>query len=446
MLHAALRHLRQGGALGVFPAGKVARWAPGVGLREQPWSRLLGLLASCPEAQCLPLHFTARVSPLFLAAAGLVEAWGTALLPHALERQRGSLVRLRVGRPYKAGALRDLPPVQRTQCLRLVQEALAPRGTAARRAAPKSALAAPVPQEDFMAALAALPQGRLLAREERYSVYLLHGAESPALLDELTLRREETFRALGEGSGKARDRDRYDATYDHLLLVDEERQALAGAYRACLVRPDAARSCNARNLYTASLFRYDPEFFRQCGNALELGRAFVRAPYQRDYAPLLLLWKGIGRLAMRSGARTLFGPASIGLDYKPQSVDLLCSYLRLRHWHPFLAPLVRGRRPRRRTAPIPFARQMAYADVNTLVRQMENGRSLPILFKHYLQLGGRIAAFHQDAAFGTLDALLVVDLLTAPERPLRRYLGDEGLQRLRDGLWLMDVPADARGA
>ena len=33
------------------------------------------------------------------------------------------------------------------------------------------------------------------------------------------------------------------------------------------------------------------------------------------------------------------------------------------------------------------------------------------------------------------DALLVVDLLNAPDKLLRRYMGDEGLQRLRDRMW-----------
>ena len=147
----------------------------------------------------------------------------------------------------------------------------------------------------------------------------------------------------------------------------------------------------------------------------------------------MLLWKGIAQLALQKGARTLFGPASIGLNYRPQSVDLLWRHLRLRHWHAPLAGLVRGRKPRHLRSELPFARQMEYSGVNTVVRQMEGGRSLPILFKHYLQLGGRIAAFHEDRAFGTLDALLVVDLLNAPEKQLRRFLGEEGMAALRSG-------------
>jgi putative hemolysin len=42
------------------------------------------------------------------------------------------------------------------------------------------------------------------------------------------------------------------------------------------------------------LLRYRKDFFSRLGPAVELGRSFVRAEYQKQYAPLLLLWKGIG--------------------------------------------------------------------------------------------------------------------------------------------------------
>lgn len=436
VLREAVRHLREGKALGIFPAGRVARWELGRGVTEQPWSRLLGRLSHCPDLRLQPLHITARQNTLFLAAARCREGWGTALLPRVLCSQRHSQARLRVGEALSAGHLDKLDDKQRVLCLRLYHSVLA-RETALPTAASRQALAPALGSGALMVALAALPPDRLLAEDGHYSVRLLCGDESPLLLDELTRRREEAFRALGEGRGRSRDMDRYDARYEHLLLVDDKRQILAGAYRACLTRPDAANSYDKKNLYSASLFRFDPEFFRQCGNALELGRAFVSSEYQRDYAPLLLLWKGIGQLALRRRAQTLFGPASIGLSYRPQSVDLLWRHLRLRHWHAPLAALASGRRPRALREELPFASHLDYNTVNLLVRQMEGGRGLPILFKHYLQLGGRIAAFHEDRDFGTLDALLVVDLLNAPDKLLRRYVGDAGLQRLRDGMWYM---------
>ena len=33
------------------------------------------------------------------------------------------------------------------------------------------------------------------------------------------------------------------------------------------------------------------------------------------------------------------------------------------------------------------------------------------------------------------EGLLVVDLLNAPDKLLRRYVGDDGLKRLRDRMW-----------
>ncbi len=439
VLRAAMTHLRAGGALGIFPSGRVARWQLGRGIAEQPWSRLLSRLggrnADIPGLNFVPLHMGVRQNPLFIAATALKENVGEILLPNTLFRQRGSTARMIVGEAIPAEILTGLDHEQRTHCLGLCRSALGSEHGAAGHAANCQPLAPAVAKMDIMVSLAALPENRLLAREGRYGVYLLEGNESPLLLDELTRRREEAFRALGEGSGRSRDTDRYDPQYSHLLLMDEEGKTIAGSYRARVVRPEGTWQYDKKRLYTASLFEYEPEFFRQCGNALELGRAFVCPEYQRDYTPLLLLWKGIGQMALRNGVRTLFGPASIGLNYRPQSVDLLWRHLRLRHWDTPLASLVRGKQPRKLRQELPFAQHLDYKSVNALVRQMEGGRTLPILFKHYLQLGGRIAAFHEDRTFGTLDALLVVDLLNAPDKQLRRYVGEEGMRRLREGSW-----------
>ena len=439
VLRAAMTHLRAGGALGIFPSGRVARWQLGRGIAEQPWSRLLSRLggrnADIPGLNFVPLHMGVRQNPLFIAATALKENVGEILLPNTLFRQRGSTARMIVGEAIPAEILTGLDHEQRTHCLGLCRSALGSEHGAAGHAANCQPLAPAAAKMDIMVSLAALPETRLLAREGRYGVYLLEGDESPLLLDELTRRREEAFRALGEGSGQSRDTDRYDPQYSHLLLMDEEGKNIAGSYRARVVRPEGTWQYDKKRLYTASLFEYEPEFFRQCGNALELGRAFVCPEYQRDYTPLLLLWKGIGQMALRNGVRTLFGPASIGLNYRPQSVDLLWRHLRLRHWDTPLASLVRGKQPRKLRQELPFAQHLDYKSVNALVRQMEGGRTLPILFKHYLQLGGRIAAFHEDRTFGTLDALLVVDLLNAPDKQLRRYVGEEGMRRLREGSW-----------
>ena len=55
----------------------------------------------------------------------------------------------------------------------------------------------------------------------------------------------------------------------------------------------------------------------------------------------------------------------------------------------------------------------------------EGGRGIPILFKHYLKLGGKIGAFHMDKAFNTLDAFLLMDLTQCPKNMLDRYMTSE---------------------
>ena len=63
--------------------------------------------------------------------------------------------------------------------------------------------------------------------------------------------------------------------------------------------------------------------------------------------------------------------------------------------------------------------------VDRIVRGLDMGRGIPVLFRHYLQLNGKIAAFHEDKDFNSLDAFLFVDLPKAPKAKLRRYMGDE---------------------
>jgi hypothetical protein len=61
------------------------------------------------------------------------------------------------------------------------------------------------------------------------------------------------------------------------------------------------------------------------------------------------------------------------------------------------------------------------------------GKGIPILLKHYLKLNARVLDFHLDAKFGdALDVLIVTDLLDAPDLTVKRYLGAEGWENLRD--------------
>lgn len=119
-----------------------------------------------------------------------------------------------MGRPVQVlSALPD--PRTATDYLRMrCYELNRPRGNGPARTMPP--IAAPTPKELLEEEIAGLPASALLVREGEYSLYLRRGAESPMLFRELGRVREETFRNVGEGSGKPLDLDTYDRHYRHL--------------------------------------------------------------------------------------------------------------------------------------------------------------------------------------------------------------------------------------
>ena len=171
------------------------------------------------------------------------------------------------------------------------------------------------------------------------------------MLAEIGRCRELAFRRVGEGTGKHADLDRFDEYYRHLFLWNKTDSRLAGAYRLA-VTSDVLPRFGISGLYTSTLFRFHPHFFERIGPAVELGRSFVVPEYQKNYAALLLLWKGITRaVERRPEAPVLFGAVSISPEYRAASRSLMAAYLSDRASHE-LAGLVAPRKkiPRSRAA------------------------------------------------------------------------------------------------
>lgn len=292
-------------------------------------------------------------------------------------------------------------------------------------------VAPPADPEILASEVGNLPRERFLARNGPLSVLLAEAGEIPHVLFEIGRLREITFRAAGEGTGGVIDLDWFDGHYSHLVLWNGDREEVVGAYR---VGPTDAilPRFGADGLYTSTLFEYEPGFFDRLGPALELGRSFVRPEYQRSYAALLLLWKGIGRFVVRRPRyRNLFGAVSVSHDYSAESREQLVRFLTERHFLPALARFVRPK------LPVGFdeARARRVADVDELGRVIgeREGRAVPILLRQYLKLGGRLLGFNRDPAFGDcLDGLLLVDLLEAPPGAIDRFFGAAGMATFRE--------------
>lgn len=410
-LREALRWLESGGALAVFPAGEVAH----LDLRRRqvldpPWNAAAARLARQTNAKVLPVHFTGANGPLFQVAGLVHPRIRTALLPHELLNKRNRTIEMRIGHPCAPLPIDQLR--RRSDWLKLRRAQ--PLRPPLRRMA---AIGPAIPTDWVAGELAQLPADRLLVASGNSEVWLARAAEIPMTLREIGRLREIAFRLAGEGSGHAYDLDRFDESYLHLILWSRELRSIQGAYRF-------AESAN-RPLYTTTLFRFSPEFFHRLGPALELGRSFIRPEAQRSFQPLLLLWRGIGEyLARNPATRRLFGPVSISAAYRPASRGLIARYLAAHHFNPALAAYAAPRKPFTLRPAAPWPGPVSLEDLDRLVRDIEpDAKGIPVLLRQYLKLNGRICAFNLDPAFGNcLDALIVVDLDSAPREHLARYL------------------------
>lgn len=442
----AIEFLAGGGLLVIFPAGEVShfQWKER-SITDPKWNpaiaRMLAIASRrTKDISVVPVYVEGSNSLLFQAAGLIHPRLRTVMLGRELLNKRRANVEVRIGSPVAADKLLAIPSEEeRTEYLRWRTYLLASRHeykpwTAlpfVRAVARLADLKPGIPSGDVAAMereVAGLPAGSRLATSGELSAYLASAQEIPAVLKEIGRLRELTFRAAAEGTGKSIDLDTFDSHYLHLFIWNASKREIVGAYR--LVGTDTARGkFGIRGLYTGTLFKYGDEFLDRMGPALELGRSFVRIEYQKGFAALLLLWKGIGKfVAQNPHYKVLFGPVSISNQYQSTSRQLMVSFLEryvsLKEW----AGLVSSRNPfrsrdaQRRALP---DTALDLDDLSAAVSDLEPSQAgLPVLLRQYLKLGGKLLGFNVDPQFANaLDGLIVVDLTKTEPKLLDRYLG-----------------------
>lgn len=439
-LREAIRWVDGGGLLAIFPAGEVASLRlRGLRVTDPPWNDTASRILLRGKATAVPAFFAGNNGPVFHLAGLVHPRLRTALLVRELVNKRSRTLVVRIGDPIPPARLTGLGDEREvTRYLRERTFNLARRGRPSRRPDPRVGEVEPIAEAQPVAALQseldALPPSAWLADSGSLRVAVARASEIPSLLFEIGRLREVTFRAAGEGSGKPRDLDEFDPSYLHLFIWDSERRQIAGAYRLGPT-DEILPAKGIAGLYTSTLWRYKPELFERMGPALEMGRSFICQEYQRSFAGLMLLWKGIGHFVVRNPRyRVLFGPVSISADYQRASRALIAQFLKANHALSEWAQLARPRRPfraRRWKAVGGKGQPWATRDVDTVstfVSDLEaDAKGVPILVKQYLRLGGRILSFNVDAEFAdVVDGLIVVDLARSERRTLERYMGAEG--------------------
>lgn len=447
----ALAWLEQGGMLAMFPGVELSHWQmPPVQIAGPHWNDAAVRLIRRSGASALPVYFCGRNSVGSQLLGMVHPKLRTAILLQEFLGQAGKTVEVRVGSGIPCDAVAAMHSDREAiEYLRWRTYLLARRSKPAtwrptplrsRLALQKhEPVAAAAPPDLLAEEVKRLHPDRCLAQNGDLAVYLGTAREMPELLREVGRLREVTFCKVGEGTGKSLDLDRFDDYYWHLLLWHKGKRELVGAYRAgstAEILPEHGIS----GLYTSTLFRYDERIFQKLGPALELGRSFVRPEYQRQYAPLLLLWKGIaGLIAMRPEIPVLFGAVSISNEYNQASREIIYRFFEARMQEDELAGLVEPRRPFRPAGLRPWdCRSMCHAlrDLDELSQPItdveSDGKGLPILLRQYAKIGGRLVGFNVDRKFSNvLDGLVVVDLRQTDAAVLERYMGRESAARFR---------------
>lgn len=435
-----MKWLRDGHCLILFPSGSAASWSAQDGrVVEDPWQTNMASIIRKMAAPVVPMHFSGQNGPLFQMVTRLCKAKRSALLPREIKRDRRTLHQVKIGKPIPASRMEILPDdAALSDFLRLNSLILRYPGTAASLSndspRPMVEIDAPEKPEILQEELNRLPAEQHLLYTHQSTglqIFTAKGNMIPHMLHEIGVQREITFRSVGEGSGLACDTDEYDLYYDHLIMWDPAAGRLAGAYR--MGRTDEiVKSHGITGIYNTEFFTLGNAFVNFVKNGLEMGRAFITAPYQKHPASLDTLWMGIGHFVRKHPHyRYLYGTVSVSSDYSIRSRTLIHEYLRNHCLHHELARHVEAKTPPTDMDLLSEDARLIHTALGDLrllsamVSDLEpDGRSIPVLLRQYLRLGGEMISFNVDSEFGdTLDCLVVVDLHTAPERLISRYCG-----------------------
>jgi putative hemolysin len=444
----ALLWLKAGHVLAVFPAGEVSHLQLPAGTIADPrWNPMVARLSRRSRATTLPVFFEGRNSVRFQALSLLHPGLRTAWLLREFLTQTGKSAKVHIGTPIAPSTLESLSSDEdavdylrrRTYLLAQRPRQRSPFAALANLPLPKKGqekLGREIPREVLLAEIEKLSPQQKMEESREFSVHVARASEIPNLLGELGRLREHTFRQVGEGTGRSRDLDSFDDDYLHVFLWDKAQGQLAGAYRMGIC-PEILAKRGPAGLYTSTLFHYQTEFFQSLGPAIELGRSFVTPQYQRQFAPLLLLWKGIAQyVALHPETPVLFGAVSVSSKYCSASRELIVRYFESRPREE-LSHYVRPRRPFRPLRMRPWdckAVSRSLRDLEDLgdsISDLEtDAKGIPVLFRQYAKLGGTMLAFNVDRNFSNvLDGLVLVDLRRTDPLALERYMGKAGVKR-----------------
>lgn len=238
------------------------------------------------------------------------------------------------------------------------------------------------------------PQFRVFFETE---TYLVRTAESSSdLLSCFKLRHHVFVNEFRDLPGQGLDFDRYDFSFDHLMILEKSTGALVGTYRM-----NAGH--RLLNSYTAQEFDLT-EVSQMNEVTLELGRACIRKDHRKG-SSLRLLWRGVAEYMKISGAEILVGCSSLKMN-QVRDAALVMTYLQKKGSVSDSLSLPAKAGYKMRDFEVwSFYFKSAWTDEH----EAEAAEKIPALLRTYLALGARVGwepAY--DPEFDCIDLVTVL--------------------------------------
>ncbi|MDO5614904.1 MAG: lysophospholipid acyltransferase family protein [Cruoricaptor ignavus] len=450
-MRATLKHLQNGGCIGIFPAGEVSNKNNEYNeVRDKEWEKPVLKLIKKAKVPVIPMYFHAKNSQLFYQLAKLHPNLQTLLLPSEMMKKREKPIRIRIGKSVSPKVIEEQEsPEELGEFLQKKIQIL--KSYYERRISLMEVLNLPdmklnfpllkagnvvpniideTPQEDLITEIESLyKKDKMLFRNGNYEMFFAEYDEIPSIMREIGRQREITFREVGEGSNLPFDLDEYDKHYHHLFLWDNQTKKIAGAYRMAL-GSKVMKSFGISGFYTSSLFEFSQElqpFFRK---VIEMGRAYILKEYQQKPLPLFLLWRGIVHVCLRNPEhKFLMGGVSISNKFSEFSKSLMIEFIRSNYYDSAVAQYIHPKNEYKvklkdRDKNLIF--DELESDLNKLdklIDDLEPEMRMPVLIKKYIKQNARVVAFNVDPSFNdAIDGLMYIRISDLPESTIKPVL------------------------
>lgn len=446
-----LKHLQNGGCVGIFPAGEVSnKNNPYNEILDKEWEKTAIKLIKKAKVPVVPMYFHSKNSTLFYQVAKIHPSLQTLMLPAEMMNDREKPIRIRIGRPITVKAMDENETIEELgeflkRKVYMMKSYYDKRNSLVQAINLKNlSIKFPLtkeenivqniidetPKEDILKDINKIKgTDKLLFSNGNYDIYFTNYEEIPSIMREIGRQRELTFRAVGEGSNLPFDLDEYDKHYHHLFLWDNTAEKLVGAYRMALGK-EVMKKYGIKGFYTSSLFEFDQELHPFFKKVIEMGRAYISQEYQQKPLPLFLLWRGIIHVCLRNPEhKFLMGGVSISNKFSEFSKSLMIEFMRSNYYDSAVAQYIKPQNDykvklRDRDKNLFFDEMES--DLNKLdkiIDDLEPELRLPVLIKKYIKQNAKVVAFNVDPNFNdAIDGLMYIRISDLPESTIKPVL------------------------